>query len=69
LLKLNDEIFVKHRIRYIKRREERIEELSIAPFDYFKNKIEKDIDQIKYLRANQDVFKIDIWNMIPEITD
>ena len=69
LLKLNDEIFVKHRIRYIKRREERIEELSIAPFDYFKNKIEKDIDQIKYLRAIQDVFKIDIWNMIPEITD
>ena len=69
LLKLNEEIFVKDRIRYINRRKERISERKINPEEYFKEKIEKDIDEIKYLRAIQEEFGIDIWNIIPEITD
>ena len=69
LLKLNEEVFVKDRIRYINRRKERITERKIDPKDYFEEKIERDIDQIKYLRAIQEEFGIDIWNMIPEITD
>ena len=35
----------------------------------FDEKIKRDIDQIKYLRAIQEEFGIDIWNIIPEITD
>ena len=65
LLDLNNEIFVKDRSRYIKRRQERIKELEITEEEYFQDRIEKDIDQIKYLRAIQDVFNIDIWSMIP----
>jgi hypothetical protein len=69
LLKLNEEIFVKDRIRYINRRKERISERKINPEEYFDEKIKRDIDQIKYLRAIQEEFGIDIWNIIPEITD
>lgn len=69
LLNLGDQIFVKERKRYIKRRQERIAELGISPEEYFRERIEKDIDQIKYLRAIQEVFGIDIWNMIPEIEE
>ena len=69
LLNLRDQIFVKERKRYIKRRKERIAELGISPEEYFRDRIDKDIDQVKYLRAIQEEFKIDIWNMIPEITE
>ncbi|WJS95241.1 hypothetical protein NYQ10_02020 [Flavobacterium johnsoniae] len=67
LLNLNDEIFVKNRKRFIQRRKERIAEKGITPFDYFTEKIENEIDSLKYLRAIQEEFKIDIWNMIPEM--
>lgn len=67
LLNLNDEIFVKNRKRFIQRRKERIAEKGITPFDYFTEKIEHEIDSLKYLRAIQEEFDIDIWNMIPEI--
>ena len=66
LLNLNDEIFVKNRKRFIQRRRERISEKNISPFDYFSEKIDNEIESIKYLRAIQEEFKIDIWNMIPE---
>lgn len=67
LLNLNDEIFVKNRKRFIQRRKERIAEKEISAFDYFTEKIENEIECLKYLRAIQEEFKIDIWNMIPEI--
>lgn len=69
LLNLNDEIFVKERNKYIERRKERISELNISPGKYFEDRIKKEIWQIRYLRAIQDEFKIDIWNMIPEISE
>lgn len=67
LLNLNDEIFVKNRKRFIQRRKERIAEKGISAFDYFTEKIENEIDSLKYLRAIQEEFEIDIWNMIPEL--
>lgn len=65
LLNLNDEIFVKNRQKYIKRRKERINEKGVSNEDYFQEKVDSEIDSIKYLRAIQEEFKIDIWNMIP----
>ena len=67
LLNLNDEIFVKNRKRFIQRRKERIAEKEISAFDYFTEKIENEIESLKYLRAIQEEFGIDIWDMIPEL--
>lgn len=67
LLDLNDEIFVKNRKRFIQRRKERIAEKEISAFDYFTEKIENEIESLKYLRAIQEEFGIDIWDMIPEL--
>ncbi len=67
LLKLNDEIFVKYRKKYIERKKERIKEKSTTPDEYFKEQILFDIESIKYLRAIQEEFKINIWDMIPNI--
>ena len=66
LLNLNDEIFVKNRKRFIQRRKERIAEKEISASEYFTEKIDNEIESLKYLRAIQEEFKIDIWNMIPE---
>jgi HNH endonuclease len=65
LLNLNNEIFVKNRKKYIERRKERIKEKDIPAKDYFQEKIDSEIDCIKYLRAIQEEFNIDIWDMIP----
>lgn len=66
LLNLNQENFVKNRKKYIQRRRERIQESYKTAIEYFQEKIDKEIDTIKYLRAIQEEFNIDIWNMIPE---
>ena len=66
LLNLNDEIFVKNRKRFINRRKERISEKQISVYEYFTEKIENEIESLKYLRTIQEEFNIDIWNMIPE---
>ncbi|MGV7105273.1 hypothetical protein [Flavobacterium sp. U410] len=65
LLNPNDEIFAKNRKKYIERRKDRINELNIPAEDYFQEKVNTEIDSIKYLRAIQEEFKINIWNMIP----
>lgn len=66
LLNLNDVFFVKNRKKYIERRKERIKEKDIPASDYFQEKIDSEIDCIKYLRAIQEEFNIDIWKMIPQ---
>ncbi len=66
LLNLNDEIFVKNRKKYIERRKERIKEKAISEKEYFQEKINSELDSIKYLRAIQEEFNIEIWDMIPE---
>ena len=66
LLNLNDEKLVKNRKNFIERRKERIKEREISTEDYFRERISKEIESIKYLRAIQEEFKIDIWNMLPQ---
>ncbi|CAM4056947.1 MULTISPECIES: hypothetical protein [Flavobacterium] len=67
LLNLNDEIFVKNRKKFIERRKDRINEKNMDSKTYFEEKVSKEIESIKYLRAIQEEFKIPIWEMIPEI--
>lgn len=67
LLNLNDEIFVKNRKKFIERRKDRINEKNIDSKTYFEEKISKEIESIKYLRAIQEEFKIPIWEMIPNL--
>jgi hypothetical protein len=43
-----------------------MKEKALNPSDYFNEKVKFEIDSIKYLRAIQEEFGIDIWNMIPQ---
>jgi len=74
LLDLNNIHKVSLRKRYIKRRKESLIERNINSNNldevksYFQAKIDSEIeDGVKYLRAIQEEFKINIWEMIPEI--
>lgn len=72
LLDLNNQKRVEDRKNYIKRRRESINDRNIQTDDleikkYFQDKIDNEISSISYLRAIQEEFGIDIWNMIPEI--
>ena len=71
LLDLNNQKRVEDRKNYIKRRRESINDrklqTDIEIKKYFQDKIDNEINSISYLRAIQEEFKIDIWNMIPEI--
>lgn len=66
LLNLNEEIFVKNRKKYIERRRERMNEKQLNPLEYFTKQVNSEVDTIKYLRAIQEEFEIDIWSLIPE---
>lgn len=66
LLKLDDIILADERKKYIQRKIKELSAYGVPAEDFFKILIEDDIKQISYLRAIQEVFKIDIWNMIPE---
>lgn len=69
LLDLNNQKKVEDRKNYIKRRRESINDrklqTQIEIEKYFQDKIDNEIDSIKYLRAIQEEFKINIWDMIP----
>jgi hypothetical protein len=67
LLDLNNEINVRNRKRYIQRRKERISENYIEASAYFRNLVASEIAMVKYLRAIQEEFHIDIWSMIPDV--
>jgi len=73
LLDLNNFQKVQLRKRYIKRRKDALLKRNVNLYDienikqYFQEKIDGEIEEsIKYLRAIQEEFNIDIWNMIPE---
>lgn len=70
LLDLNNQKRVEDRKNYIKRRKESINDRKLQTEDeiknYFQDKIDNEIKQISYLRAIQEEFGIDIWNMIPQ---
>jgi hypothetical protein len=65
LLKLDDIILADERKRYIQRKAKELSIYGVSPEDFFKILIEDDIKQISYLRAIQEEFKIDIWNLLP----
>jgi len=71
LLDLNNQKRVEDRKNYIKRRRESINDRNLKTDieikKYFQDKIDNEINSICYLRAIQEEFKIDIWNMIPEL--
>jgi hypothetical protein len=68
---LNNQKRVEDRKNYIKRRRESINDrklqTNIEIKKYFQDKIDNEINSISYLRAIQEEFKIQIWDMIPEI--
>ncbi|MBS7255369.1 hypothetical protein [Flavobacterium branchiicola] len=66
-LELNIPEKIEQRRDFIVRKRKEIEKWGDGIEDFFKMLIEDDIRQIKYLRAIQEEFGIDIWNMIPEI--
>ncbi|RRJ90916.1 hypothetical protein EG240_07780 [Paenimyroides tangerinum] len=73
LLDLNNFQKVQLRKRYIKRRKDALLKRNIELDDienikqYFQEKIDGEIEEsVRYLRAIQEEFNIDIWNMIPE---
>ena len=68
LIKLDDLILADERKRYIRRKKDEIGMYGLSQVDFFKVLIEANINQISYLRAIQEEFTIDIWNMIPEST-
>ena len=70
LLDLNNQKRVEDRKNYIKRRKEAINDRKLTTkeqiINYFQDKIDNEIKSISYLRAIQEEFGIDIWNMIPQ---
>lgn len=67
LLELNIPEKIEQRRNFIIRKRKEIESFGVSPEDFFSILIEEDIKQVSYLRVIQEEFKIDIWNMIPEL--
>lgn len=71
LLDLNNQKKVEDRKNYIKRRKESINDRKLLTKNeienYFQDKIDNEIKSVSYLRAIQEEFGIDIWNMIPQL--
>lgn len=67
LLKLDDIHLADDRKKYIRRKRDEIDKYGLPAIDFFEILLEKDIKQVCYLRAIQEEFKIDIWQMIPEL--
>ena len=66
LIKLNDLILADERKKYIRRKKDEIEKFGQSAEFFFEILIQADIKQISYIRAIQEEFEIDIWNMIPQ---
>jgi HNH endonuclease len=66
LIKLDDALLADERKKYIRRKKDEIEKYGESAEDFFEILIQSDIKQISYLRAIQEEFEIDIWNMIPQ---
>ena len=65
-LELNMPEKIERRRDFIVRKKKELENWGNNIEDFFKTLIEDDISQIKYLRAIQEEFNLDIWNMIPQ---
>lgn len=67
LLKLDDILLADERKKYIKRRNSLKELYNVDSVDFFKLLIKDDIKQISYLKAIDEEFGINIWELLPEI--
>lgn len=67
LLKLDDIILADERKKYIRRKADELDKFGVSPKDFFQILIEADIKQISYLRAIQEEFDLNIWEMLPEL--
>lgn len=65
LLNLDNIVLADERKKYISRKKSEIAIFGLTEEDFFKTLIEDDICQIKYLRAIQEEFNMNIWNLIP----
>lgn len=65
-LELNIPEKIEQRRDFIVRKRKEISAFGVSAEDFFKTLIDDDLKQISYLRAIQEEFNIDIWNMIPE---
>ena len=70
ILKLDDPDLSNERKRYLKRMKEFAEAYGIS-MQEFVNKLIRDnhFEHISFIRSIEEEFKIDVWNMIPEITE
>ena len=68
LINLDDVILADERKRYIRRKTAEIEKFGIDAKTFFEILVTDDVKQISYLRAINEVFAINIWDLIPEIT-
>ncbi|MGY8908817.1 MAG: HNH endonuclease domain-containing protein [Flavobacteriales bacterium] len=67
LLKLNDPILAEDRKQYLERKQKEIQIYGETPEVFFKILIKDDLKQISYLRAIDEEFGINIWELLPEI--
>ncbi|WP_233861201.1 HNH endonuclease domain-containing protein [Tenacibaculum piscium] len=67
LLKLDDLLLAEKRKNYIKRKKLEIETYNVDASDFFKTLINDYIDGVHYLRAINEEFNINIWELLPEI--
>ena len=65
ILNLDDMILADERKKYISRKRNEIAIFGQSEEDFFKTLIDDDLCQIKYIRAIQEEFNINIWNLIP----
>lgn len=67
LLKLDDIYLADERKRYIKRRRDDMQIYNVDANDFFELLINDDIKQISYLRAINEEFHINVWELLPKI--
>lgn len=67
LLQLDDIILADERKKYLKRKKTEIEISGSKPNTFFELLIEDDMKQVSFLRAIEEVFNINIWELLPEI--
>ncbi|MCG8893109.1 hypothetical protein G1K97_02355 [Tenacibaculum finnmarkense] len=67
LLKLDDLMLADERKKYIKRKKLEIEIYDVSPDNFFKTLINDHINGVNYLRAINNEFNINIWELLPEI--
>jgi hypothetical protein len=64
LLKLDDADLASERKKYIIRKRDEIQQYGLSAKEFFELSIENDLNSIKFLRAIQQEFNVDVYNMI-----